>query len=250
MTYIDYPSDNFDYRPSGTVIQHLIFHYTACEKDLALEILRHPQGPASVSAHYVVDRDGAIYALVEESQRAWHAGQSFWRGQDALNDTSIGIEIVNLGEGDPYTLAQKHSVIFLAQGIFQRHGILPLNVLGHSDIAPHRKQDPGFHFFWEDLAQAGVGLSPASLDEGIFSLPLDDQEALELLSQIGYGIRADSILAPLPHLVLAFHQHFAPFNKSPQLCERSSGRLRHLAQAQGMLWKAPSCTLAQEKVLS
>lgn len=158
MTFIEAPSPNFDVRtaPPDT----LIMHYTGMETgEAALERLRDPE--AKVSSHYLVEEDGRIFRLVPEERRAWHAGVSFWKGQQALNGTSIGIEIVNPGHEfgyRPFPEAQIAAVIALTADIRSRWMIDDARIVGHSDIAPDRKIDPGELFPWKRLAEAGHGL--------------------------------------------------------------------------------------------
>jgi N-acetylmuramoyl-L-alanine amidase len=191
------PSPNFDAR-SGEV-QHLVLHYTGMQTGAAaVERLCDPA--AKVSSHYVVDEDGTIYCLVEEQFRAWHAGISYWRGIQALNESSIGIEIVNPGHEwgyRPFPDAQIAAVLALAQGILNRHPIPARNVVGHSDIAPDRKQDPGELFPWKDLAGQGVGVWTDELSE-----PGDIEADL---AAIGYDVRL-----PISDLITAFQRHFLP----------------------------------------
>lgn len=193
------PSPNFDDRPAGTPIDTLVLHYTGMQSaDAAVARLRDPV--AHVSSHYVIDEDGAGWQLVDESYRAFHAGVSFWRGHDTLNGRSIGIEIVNPGHEwgyRPFPPAQMRAVTELCQAILARHPIPPCNVVGHSDIAPDRKQDPGELFDWPGLAAAGIGLWPTPGDD-----PAPDPEAA--LRQIGY---------PIPDLaitIIAFQRRWRP----------------------------------------
>jgi N-acetylmuramoyl-L-alanine amidase len=153
---IDLPSKNHAERPADLSINTLVLHHTAQPLDVSLELLRFGQ----VSSHYLVDENGDIYRLVDEERVAWHAGLSWWGHRRSLNACSIGIEIVNLdGNCHPYPAAQQEAVIGLCREILGRHpGILPRNVVAHSDIAPQRKDDPGTCFFWRELAAAGVGL--------------------------------------------------------------------------------------------
>ena len=118
---------------------------------------------AKVSAHYTIDEDGTVYAHVPEARRAWHAGVSFWAGESDINARSIGIELVNPGHEYGYRAfpeAQIAALIALCHGILARHPIPPARVLGHSDVAPARKEDPGELFPWARLAKAGIGLWP------------------------------------------------------------------------------------------
>ncbi len=193
------PSPNFDARPSGLPVDHLVLHYTGMvSASAALARLRDPA--ARVSSHYVVDEDGTVYALVEESHRAWHAGVSFWRGARGLNDRSIGIEIVNPGHEWGYRAfpeAQCGAVRDLCAKILARHPIPARNVVGHSDIAPDRKQDPGELFPWAWLAAHGVGLWTEAQ-----AAPNDLAADLEA---IGY----DPALPPAV-VITAFQRRFLP----------------------------------------
>ncbi len=187
MTLPELESPNWDTR-GDAVIDMIVLHYTGMsDADAARGLLCDPEpvlgtyraalgrkwrdGPdtspiGAVSAHYLVDADGRVDALVDEEARAWHAGKGSWRGEADLNARSIGIEIVNGGHdhlrrGAPpaYTPKQMNAVTQLVADITSRRAIPPWSVVGHSDVAPDRKSDPGEHFSWRDLASAGVGLS-------------------------------------------------------------------------------------------
>jgi N-acetylmuramoyl-L-alanine amidase len=140
----------------------LVLHYTGMKDGpSALARMRDPE--AEVSAHYMVEEDGTVFGLVPEDRRAWHAGKSWWRGDDDLNSRSIGIEIVNPGHEwgyRPFPDVQIDAVIELCQGILSRWPIPQNRIVAHSDIAPDRKEDPGELFPWKELAAAGVGLWP------------------------------------------------------------------------------------------
>ena len=150
----------------GSRAQYLILHFTWEDWPTSLEILTRGR----VSSHYLVRDDPVkVYRLVDESRRAFHAGTSSWQGRSNLNSASIGIEIVNAGNRlaadggvvwHPYPDAQMDAVVRLVQWIVERHDIKPENVLGHSDIAPLRKVDPGPLFPWRRLADAGLILWP------------------------------------------------------------------------------------------
>src|SRR5581483_4361023 len=144
MERIARPSPNHDER-RGRAIDMLVLHYTGMKSaEAALDRLCDPA--AKVSAHYTIDEEGRIYAHVPEDRRAWHAGRSFWAGEGDINACSIGIELVNPGHEfgyRPFAEAQIQSLIGLAKGILHRHAIVPARVLGHSDVAPARKDDPG-----------------------------------------------------------------------------------------------------------
>ena len=192
------PSPNTEPRPEGTVIDTLILHYTGMQSGAAaIARLRDPA--AVVSAHYVVEEDGAIFRLVPEALKARHAGISHWRGKSALNANSIGIEIVNPGHEWGYRhfpAMQMAAVADLCLEILARHPIPPRHVVGHSDVAPDRKQDPGELFDWQGLAANGIGVWPEH--DGP---PQGDP--LELLGRIGY--RTD---LPLEVLITAFQRHW------------------------------------------
>ena len=145
MTASERPSPNFDDRPADTPIDMVVLHYTGMES--AAAALEHLCDPgARVSAHYVIDEDGTIISLVAEDKRAWHAGEAYWRGETDINGRSVGVELVNPGHQfgyrdfpDPQMAALAH----LAKEIQTRHSIPPRNIVGHSDISPRRKIDPG-----------------------------------------------------------------------------------------------------------
>src|SRR6195952_2802969 len=157
---IETPSPNFDERTSPVSI--LVLHYTGMV-DAASAIARLADPEAKVSAHYLIAEDGQIVRMVDESKRAWHAGKSHWRGLDDINSASIGIELVNPGHEfgyRPFPEAQIDALIPLVASIVERHGITRGNIVGHSDIAPARKQDPGELFPWARLAKLRLSLPP------------------------------------------------------------------------------------------
>jgi N-acetylmuramoyl-L-alanine amidase len=214
MRLIPSPSPNFGERPAATPIDILLFHYTGMPTSAeALTRLRNPA--AKVSCHYLVDENGDLYALVPEEKRAWHAGASYWAGESDINSRSIGIEIVNPGHEFGYRDfpdVQIAAVEELSLGILGRHPIPPGRVLGHSDVAPERKEDPGERFPWARLARAGIGvwygapkiaLQPA-LVQG------DDLAALlGYLAAIGYrnDPETDGVQAKI---ITAFQRHWLP----------------------------------------
>ncbi len=199
MAIRDLPSPN--HGPRTAAIDMLVLHYTGMA-DAAAALARLTSLDSAVSAHYLVDEDGTIWRLVPEDRRAWHAGLSFWRGRRDVNSASIGIELVNPGHEWGYRAfpeAQIAALEALAHDIFGRHAIPPHHVLGHSDVAPARKQDPGELFPWERLARAGIGLWPEP------PLPAAPREIGPALAAIGY----DPAVAP-PAAVAAFQRHFRP----------------------------------------
>jgi len=218
----DLPSPNQEDRPSGLPIDMIILHYTGMKTAReAIDRLRDPA--AIVSAHYVVDEDGAVFRLVPEARRASHAGVSHWRGHDRLNGRSIGIEIVNPGHEHgyrPFPALQMAAVCDLCLEILGRWPIPARNVIAHSDVAPDRKEDPGELFDWESLAANGVGLWPADGGE-----PCDQQDILPLLGIIGY--RTD---LPLPVLLTAFQRHWAPHRVDGVADEATRARIAGVAR--------------------
>ncbi|MBK5919536.1 N-acetylmuramoyl-L-alanine amidase, partial [Rhodothalassium salexigens] len=158
---VDHPSPNHGPRRGGTAPDMIVLHYTGmASAAAALDRLCDPA--AQVSAHYLVDEDGALRRLVDEQRRAWHAGQAHWAGEADINSRSIGIEIVNGGHdfGLPtYPAVQVDAVVALVGDICARWAIRPARVVGHADVAPARKADPGEHFPWWRLAAAGLALA-------------------------------------------------------------------------------------------
>jgi N-acetylmuramoyl-L-alanine amidase len=154
------PSPNFNDRPHGMTIESIVIHYTGMKTAQdALERLCHAN--SQVSAHYTIDMDGTIYNHVHPDKRAWHAGVSAYHGRENFNDFSIGIELVNMGHEHGYHAfpdVQIEALITLMQDLFATYPIKKEMVLGHSDIAPTRKQDPGELFPWDRLVQENLAL--------------------------------------------------------------------------------------------
>lgn len=152
------PSPNFGPRRDGQRPSLIVLHYTAmASAEGALERLCDPA--AEVSAHYLIGMDGTVWQLVEESERAWHAGAGEWGGQGDVNSRSIGIELDNLGN-HPFAEPQMAALERLLADIMTRWSIPPHGVIGHSDMAPGRKCDPGPKFDWARLARLGLARSP------------------------------------------------------------------------------------------
>jgi N-acetylmuramoyl-L-alanine amidase len=196
-------SPNFDDRPEGIPVDMLVLHYTGM-RTAEDALARLCDAAAKVSAHYAIDVDGAVTALVDEGKRAWHAGVSFWRGHTDINARSIGIELVNPGHEYGYVDfadAQMTALIDLAGDIGTRHPIEARNVVGHSDVAPRRKTDPGERFDWKRLAEAGVGLWP---ERAAPAERFDDTTVAALLAAYGYAVE------DTPAAVTAFQRHFRP----------------------------------------
>ena len=219
------PSPNHDIRKHP--LDMIVLHYTGMETGEAA-IARLCDPDSRVSAHYVVEEDGHVLQLVPDTARAWHAGVGSWAGQSDINSRSIGIEIVNGGHDwprpdgtlPPYPDAQIRAVIALCQRLIALHHIPQTRIVGHSDIAPARKADPGEHFPWARLAKAGVGLWPADASapmraraKGIS--PGDTGPAVEriqtALASIGYEVTFDGEYdAVTENAVRAFQRRFAP----------------------------------------
>ena len=203
----DHPSPNFGSRPEGIVIDMLVIHYTGMPTGAAaLRRLCDPS--ANVSAHYLIEEDGRLFRLVREAERAWHSGVASWRGDSNINDRSIGIELVNPGHEygyRPFPAVQMAALIELASDILARHPILSRNVVGHSDVAPTRKQDPGELFDWRALAAAGIGAWPDELGDSCGC------DAGTLLADIGYDT-SDFELA-----LIAFQRRYLPTRVDGQL---------------------------------
>lgn len=216
----DAPSPNFDARRGPPDM--LVLHYTGMQTaEAAVARLCDPE--AKVSAHYVVDEDGAILRLVAEERRAWHAGRGAWQGETDCNAASIGIEIVNPGHEFGYRdfpEAQIASVISLISDIRTRWTIPDARIIGHSDLAPERKQDPGERFPWKRLASVGHGLwfEPAHERIAALGAPLGPgDEGLGVivlragLHRLGYGLQPGGDYDDATKLTVeAFQRHWRP----------------------------------------
>lgn len=212
------PSPNHDERAVTTDI--VLLHYTGMPSTpQAIEWLCNPV--SKVSSHYVVTEDGGIVQLVPEERRAWHAGVSSWEGMNDVNSRSVGIEIGHPGHGGgnpDYPDVQIDAVIALCRELVERHRIRGDRVLGHSDVAPLRKWDPGEKFPWPRLHRAGVGAwvapAPADLPGPVLALDDSGPEVAQLqagLRVYGYGIEASGNYDELTAAtVTAFQRHFRP----------------------------------------
>ena len=215
------PSPNLDERKDGRPPDIILLHYTGMQTGEAA-LQRLCSGESKVSAHYVVFEDGRIVQCVPESKRAWHAGVSSWAGETDINSRSIGIEIVNPGHEFGYRdfpLRQTAAVISLCKSILTRRGPISSDrILGHSDVAPGRKQDPGEKFPWELLSESGIGhwVRAAQLDlEGTTLKPGDSGEPVSRLQRTlhdyGYGIAETGVYDDATsEVVTAFQRHFRP----------------------------------------
>ncbi len=212
------PSPNTEARKNGLKADMLILHYTAmtCGKK-AVDWLCNPE--AKVSSHYLVDEDGSITQMVLETERAWHAGVSYWAGETDINSCSIGIEIQNMGhaleELPEFPEIQMKSVKQLCLDIISRNKINPERVLGHSDVACGRKVDPGERFSWESLHKAGIGhwVKPVPVGKDL-GLQLGDtgsdvENLQKKFHDYGYGIEINGIYDQITqNVVSAFQSHW------------------------------------------
>ena len=212
MQIADRPSPNFDARLGDGRVNMLILHYTGMRT--AKEALDRLCDPAAkVSAHYLIDEDGSVTRLVAEEKRAWHAGISSWHGRTDINGASIGIELVNPGQEFGYRRfpdAQMAALEELAKAILGRHAIPPRHIIGHSDVAPLRKQDPGELFDWPRLARAGIGFWPDFTSQPA-AKPAGLREIQSHLAAIGYHCPSSGAQdAATTAAILAFQRHFRP----------------------------------------
>lgn len=212
-------SPNFGDRAGGVALDYIVVHYTGM-RDAQSAMMRMCDPAAKVSAHYVIDEDGSTVQLVAEEKRAWHAGMSFWRGITDINSASIGIELINPGHEFGYRAfpaAQIEALKKLMSDIATRHEInKATGILGHSDVAPSRRQDPGELFPWKELAAAGFGVWPAPKDYA----PTAEAEVEALLRAIGYDTTAPR------DALLAFQRRFHPENLTGVADAETVARLR------------------------
>jgi len=239
MTPIDAPSPNHDARTVAPDM--IVLHYTGMETgEAALARLRDPA--AKVSAHYLIEEDGGLFVLVPEERRAWHAGVSFWAGRNDINNVSIGIELVNPGHDWGYRAfpaAQMRTLIGLLDEVRDRWQVPDARILGHSDVAPARKLDPGELFDWPGLAAAGHGLwvaadpapgGPLSIGDegaGVFALQAG-------LARLGYESPPSGHYDPhTATLITAFQRHWRPERIDGVADGETRARLVRLLRAAG-----------------
>lgn len=196
----DLPSPNFGERRGGVTPSLVVIHYTAISCDAARARLCDPA--AEVSAHWLISETGCAEALVDERHRAWHAGAGQWAGLDDINSHSIGIELANDGQ-HPFPEPQMAALERLLTAIMARWSIPAHRIIGHSDMAPTRKTDPGPHFDWRRLARQGLSVWPEGHDNP--DAPLSDS-----LTRIGYPD------APPEARLAAFRLRFRPWAKGPE----------------------------------
>ena len=215
---VGYRSANHDSR-----VRYVVLHFTQLDFARSVEELTRNSGANRVSSHYLVGASPPrIYRLVDETHRAWHAGQSYWRGDSQLNATSIGIEIVNAGDDArstnfaAYPPAQIDVVVSLVRDIVRRHRIAPFNIVGHSDIAPQRKTDPGPNFPWRRLAEEGVVPWPnevmvAEARAGFVNAVPSIEWFQKKLEAVGYRVPSSATLdEPTRRVIAAFQMRYRP----------------------------------------
>ena len=240
MEIIKRPSTHFGERENGARPSFLIIHYTETKnledaEDYFLGRREHPNSTEDkkerVSTHYMIDEDGTIVQYVDEDKRAWHAGLSYWAGIKDINSHSIGIELVNPGRKYGYRafpVKQMEALVRLCKDIMSRNTISPFRVLGHSDIAPGRKSDPGELFDWKMLASAGIGVFPKP-NEDDFRVARDyvrDESCLrEAFTMAGYDPSID-----LKIIIKDFQRHYYPEAFADQDIEQV-GRINETAAA-------------------
>jgi N-acetylmuramoyl-L-alanine amidase len=224
----DFPSPNHGPRPEPSRIDMLVLHYTGMAT-AAAALARLCDPDARVSAHYLVEENGVIWRLVPEARRAFHAGVSCWDGETDLNAVSIGIEIVNPGHEWGYRRfpePQMAAVERLCQDLLTRHPIPAHRVVGHSDIAPERKSDPGELFDWARLARAGIGISPQAVPPSRDFI-IDPAGMAAGLASIGYSVNAESPTAAL----VAFQRRFRQSCCDGKFDRETAARLSEVSAA-------------------
>ncbi|MBM3633292.1 MAG: N-acetylmuramoyl-L-alanine amidase [Alphaproteobacteria bacterium] len=214
LTRIHYPSPNFESRPAGALVDMIILHYTdMTSAQSALDRLCDPE--AKVSSHFLISKEGTLYQLVDPVYRAWHAGESSWQGRQDINSYSLGIELDNLGHTfgpEPFPEAQIITLLELLTELTTEYGISPKSILGHSDIAPLRKRDPGAMFPWALLGKRGFGQVPlpTATEEQFPQMTISEVQGA--LLKIGYFCpQTGEWDEDSQKVCRAFQQHFTPY---------------------------------------
>ena len=231
MKIINNPSPNFEERPPGIDIKLLLLHYTGMQSSSAAKE-RLCDAKSKVSAHYLIDENGEIFSLVGEEKRAWHAGIASWHNEKDINSISVGVEIVNRGHEFGYTKFMEPQMIAveaLCKDIIKRHSIPASGVLGHSDVAPSRKRDPGELFDWERLASNGIGIWPKVVPvEPNFQMGSIKNCQTDLRA-IGYGLELTGYLDKATrNTIIAFQRHWLPSLLTGKFDIETAWRIRSL----------------------
>jgi N-acetylmuramoyl-L-alanine amidase len=226
-------SPNFNERRPEAPLRYIVVHYTGTDAEAWLKEVCASE--TKLSAHYLVEENGGVTQLVDETKRAWHAGVSFWGGLTDLNSASIGIELANPGHQNgyrPFPAAQIVALKDLLKGVIERHALdARTALLAHSDIAPARKEDPGELFPWRALAEEGLGLWPAP-QPGDY-VPFDAEEPAKSLRSIGYGCPSDDVADPSTQAALkAFQRRYYSENLTGLADDETVARLRALTRLQ------------------
>lgn len=209
---LTHPSPNFGDR-RGRRVELVVLHYTVLDAAEALARLCEPS--AQVSAHYLIDRDGTTLSLVDEAMRAWHAGAGAWGGEGDVNSRSIGIELVNAGD-EPFPDPQMRALETLLAAILVRHGLTPRAVIGHSDMAPDRKVDPGPRFDWRRLALQGLSVWPQAVVGSAHPPSRREGGARSGAADFLAALRAFGYPQAAPETLLsAFRLRFRPWSRGP-----------------------------------
>ena len=231
-----FKSPNFNERKNNQQLSYIILHYTAMTS--YQEVLEYMcEKKNKVSSHFLVSKKGDVFYLVDLKKRAWHTGQSYWQGLKDLNSSSIGIEIDNSGHhiyNEDYYHLQIESLCELIKKLIKEHNILPENVLGHSDIAPFRKIDPGEKFPWRKLNRRRLSYSP-TINKDIVGYETNNtkidyqytkyQDVLFMLGSIGYDTRSIKVEdSKFKLLIQAYQRHHRQSNVSGDI-DRETIRL-------------------------
>lgn len=213
---LNIPEENYTINSEDRDIKYIIMHHTALSLEDTLKVFSSKR--SNVSAHYLVAKDGQVIQLLPENVTAYHAGRSYWNGNINLNDISIGIEVVNLGD-EPFTKEQMQSLEELSLDIMQRYELAPQDVLAHADVAPTRKSDPNKYFDWEGLAEKNIGLWPDNnIIENIRSsgdIDISVGNVQDLLSRLGYPVARNGQMDEVTvKAIEAFQLRYRPSNIS------------------------------------
>jgi N-acetylmuramoyl-L-alanine amidase len=227
-------SPSFDARDPSAPLQYIVLHYTGMETgEAALQRLCDPA--SKVSAHYLIEEDGRVFNLVDEKDRAWHAGKSKWHNVSDINSASVGIELVNPGHQFGYRTFPTAQIAAAKKLIFEvaaRHNMnLKTCVLAHADVAPGRKEDPGELFPWKELAAEGIGQWPAQQQPSDYDFA-EDAEVQKLLRALGYDCPDTGTYdQPTRAAILAFQRHYHPENLTGTPERETVARLRALGRS-------------------
>ena len=224
-----YSSPNFDERPRGAAIDTIVIHSTHLSFKDSLARLCDPI--ARVSCHYLLDRNGEAYQLVKDKYRAWHAGKSYWRGQDGLNANSIGIELVDSNAQGirlkSFSVKQMQVLVKLLGTLIKKYKIQNRNIVAHSDIAPDRKDDPGEYFDWKAVFLCGIGVYHALKITKAMRKPFitrrssgsEIKKLQKLFKAYGYKIKMTGKFDKQTlEVLVAFKRHFNPRSLKQKCC--------------------------------